>query len=102
MFINFSKVAAMLSIMAKLKFIFRLKCVKTWEFQNSLRKKVEGNDNSAIKEHLLFCNHSSGFEDVSILTINNNDLKVFFSYLHGEFLINRDNLLFNKNKQILL
>ena len=88
----------MLSIMAKLKFILRL----TWEFQNSLRKKNKGNDNSVIKEHLLFCNHSSGFEDASILTINNNDLKVIFKLPLWSLLINRDHPLLNKNKQILL
>ena len=38
-------------------------------------KKVKGDDNSAIKEHHLFCNHSSDFEDFSILTTNNNDFK---------------------------
>ena len=35
----------------------------------------DGND-SAIKEHLLFCNHKPDFEDSLILTTNNNDFKV--------------------------
>ena len=38
-------------------------------------KKVKGDDNSAIKEHLLFCNHSSDVENFSILTTNSNDFK---------------------------
>ena len=38
-------------------------------------KRVKGDNNSAIKEH-LFCNHSSGFDDFSILASNNNDFKV--------------------------
>ena len=29
-------------------------------------KRVEGDDESAIKENLLFCNHSPNFEDLSI------------------------------------
>ena len=39
-------------------------------------KRVKGENNSAVKEHHLFCNHSSGFDDFSILASNNNDLKV--------------------------
>ena len=60
------------------------------------RKTVKGDDNSAIKEHLLFCNHSPNFEDFSILTTNNIDFKV---NLMESLLINRDQLPFNKNKQ---
>ena len=37
-------------------------------------KTVKGD--SAIKEHLLFCNHAPDFEDLSILTTNNNDSKL--------------------------
>ena len=40
------------------------------------RKRVKGDDDSAIKEHLLFCNHTPDFEDFSILATNNNDFKV--------------------------
>ena len=39
-------------------------------------KIVKGDDCSAIKEHLLFCNHTPDFEDLSILAVNNNDFKV--------------------------
>ena len=39
-------------------------------------KRVKGDDDSAIKEHLLFCNHTPEFEDFSILASNNNDFKV--------------------------
>ena len=42
-------------------------------------KRVKGDDDSAIKEHLLFCNHKPDFED----------------------LINRDHPPLNKNKQSL-
>ena len=37
---------------------------------------MKNDDDSAIKEHLLFCNYTSDFEDFSILATNNNDIKV--------------------------
>ena len=52
-----------------------------------IRKSVKGNDDLTIKEHLLFCNHSPYFEDLSILTTNNNDSEVT---LMESLLINRD------------
>ena len=61
-------------------------------------KRVKGNDDSTIKEHLLFCSHSSDFEDSSILTTNNNDLKVT---LMESLLTDRDHPTLNKNKQSL-
>ena len=30
-------------------------------------KRVKGNDDSAIKEHLLFCNHTPDFEDFVVV-----------------------------------
>ena len=39
-------------------------------------KRVKGDDDSAIKEHLLSCNHTPEFEDFSILASNNSDFKV--------------------------
>ena len=61
-------------------------------------KRVKGDDDSAIKEHLLFCNHKPDFEDFSILATNNNDFKVT---LMESLLINRDHPSLNKNKQSL-
>ena len=61
-------------------------------------KRVKGDDDSAIKEHLLFCNHTPEFEDFSILASNNNDFKVT---LMESLLINRDHPPLNKNKQSL-
>ena len=61
-------------------------------------KRVKGDDDSAIKEHLLFCNHTPDFEDFSILASNNNDFKVT---LMESLLINRDHPPLNKNKQSL-
>ena len=39
-------------------------------------KRVNGDDDSSIKEHLLLCNHTPDFEDFSILAASNNDFKV--------------------------
>ena len=61
-------------------------------------KKVKGDHDSVIKEHLLFCNHALDFEDFSILTTNNNNFKVT---LMESLLINGDHPPLNKNKQSL-
>ena len=61
-------------------------------------KRVKGDDDSTIEEHLLFCNHTLEFEDFSILAGNNNDLRVM---LMESLLINRDHPLLHKNKQSL-
>ena len=61
-------------------------------------KRVKGNNDSAMKEHHLFCNHSSGFDDFSILASNNNDFKV--TSMESP-LINRDDPPLNKNRHSL-
>ena len=61
-------------------------------------KRVKGDDDSAMKEHLLFCNRNSDFEDFLIYAINNDDFKVT---LMESLLINRDDPPLNKNKQYL-
>ena len=61
-------------------------------------KRVKGDNDSAIKEHLLLCNHLPDFEYFSKLTINNNDFKVT---LVESLLINRDHPPLNKNKESL-
>ena len=64
--------------------------VRMWEhlgISAPFGKRVKGDDDSAIKEHLLFCNHAPDFEDFSILATNNNDFKVT---LMESLLINRD------------
>ena len=53
-------------------------------------KEVKSDNDSAIKEHHLFCNHSSGFDDFSKLPSNNNEFKVT---LMESLLINRTTLL---------
>ena len=61
-------------------------------------KRVKGDDDSTIKEHHLFCNLTTDFEDFSILATNNNDFKVA---LMESLLINRDHPPLNKKKQSL-
>ena len=61
-------------------------------------KRVTGDDDSAIEEHLLFCNRTPDFEDFSILATNNNDFKVT---LMESLLTKRDHPPLNKNKQSL-
>ena len=61
-------------------------------------KRVKVDDDSAIKEHLLFCNHTPDFEDFSILAANKSDFKVT---LMESLLTNRDQPPLNKNKQSL-
>ena len=93
-FTNFSVVAAMLPIMAKLK----VRVSEHLGISELTGKKVKGCDDFAIKELLLFSNHAPGFEDFSILATNNNEFKVV---LMESLLINRDLPLLNKNKQSL-
>ena len=61
-------------------------------------KRVKGGNDSAIKEH-LFCNHSSGFEDFSIMASNNNDFNVTLMEI---LLINKDYPPLNKKRHLLL
>ena len=58
------------------------------------RKRVNGDNDSAIKEYHLFYNHSPGFDNFSILASNNNDFKVT---LMERLLINRNDHALNKD-----
>ena len=62
-------------------------------------KRVKGDSDSVIKEHHLFRNYSSSFDDFSKLASNNNDFKVT---LMESLLINRDLPPFNRNRHLLL
>ena len=61
-------------------------------------KRVKGGNNSVVKEHHLFGNHSSGFDGFSILASNNNGFKVT---LMESLLIKRDHPPLNKNRHSL-
>ena len=61
-------------------------------------KRVKGDNDSAIKQRLLFCNHAPDFEDFSILATYGNYFNVT---LMESLLINRDHPPLNKNKQSL-
>ena len=88
----------MLPIMAKLSTILKSECVNTLEFLLLLEREWIMDNDSAIKEHHLFCNYSSGFDDFSILASNNNDFKVT---LMESLLINRDHPPLSKNRHSL-
>ena len=62
-------------------------------------KRVKGDNGSSIKEHHLFCDHSSGFDDFPKLANNDNDFKVT---LMESILINTDHRCLNKNRHSLL
>ena len=80
----------------KTKCHFKVRMCERFGISAHTGKRVKGDDDSAIKEHLLFWNHTPDFEDFSILTTNNNDFKVT---LMESLLINRDQPPLNKNKQ---
>ena len=80
----------------KTKYHFKVKMREHLGISALTVKRVKGDDDSAIKEHLLFCNHTPDFEDFSILATNNNDFKVM---LMESLLINRDHSPLNENKQ---
>ena len=77
---------------------FEVRMCEDLRFSAPTGKRVEGDDDSAIKEHLLFCNYAPDFEDFSILATNNNDFNIT---LKESLLINRDHPPLNKNKQSL-
>ena len=82
----------------KTKRHFKVRICKHLEISALTGKRVKGDDDFAIKEQLLFCNHTPDFEDFSILATNNNNFKVT---LNDILLINRYHSLLNKNKQSL-
>ena len=84
--------------MAKLSPNFKIRMCEYLGVSALTGKRVKGDNDSAVKEHNLFCNHSSGFDNFSILASNNNDFKVT---LMESLLINRDHPLLNKNKHSL-
>ena len=62
------------------------------------RKRIKDDNDPDAKEHLLFCNHSSDFENFPIFTTNNNEFEVT---LMESLLIKRDHPPLNKNKKSL-
>ena len=82
----------------KTKHHFKVRMCENLRISALTGKGVKGDDDSAIKEHLPFCNHTPDFEDFSILGTNNNDFKVM---LMESLLTYRDHPNLNKNKQSL-
>ena len=65
-----------------------------FEISTLNRKRVKRDDDSAIKEHILFYSHSIYFEHFFILTTNSNDFKAILEGL----LISSNHSLLKKNK----
>ena len=82
----------------KTKRHFKVRMCEHLEISALTGKRVKGDGDCTINEHLLFCSHTPNLEDFSILATNNNDFKVT---LIGSLLINRDHPPLNKNKQSL-
>ena len=61
-------------------------------------KNIKWNNDSAIQEHHLYYNHSSGFDNFSILASNNNDFKVT---LMVRLLVKIDHSSLNQNRHSL-
>ena len=87
----------MLPNIAKLNAIFKVRMCEHLGVFALTGKRVKGDNDFVIKEHHLFCNHSSGSDDFSILA-RNNDFKVT---LMASLLINRDHPPLNKNRHFL-
>ena len=74
----------------KTKPILRSKCLNTSEMYEQ--------HEFVIRDHLLFCYHSSDFDNISILASSNNDFKVTFIETP---LNSKEHLPFGKGKQTL-
>ena len=61
-------------------------------------KRVKGDDDSAIKKLILFCDDAPDFEDFLILATNNSNFRVT---LMESLLISKGHPSLNKNKQSL-
>ena len=94
LFIDLSAVVTMLPI----KRHFKVRMCEHLGVSAHIGKRVKRDNDSAIKDHHLFCNHSSGFNNFSILARNNHNFKVT---LMESLLINRDHSSLNKNRHLL-
>ena len=91
-------VRAMPPITAKLTCYFNFRKCEHLEISTIIAKIVTGNEDSAFKRYLLFCNHLPNFDRFSILATNNNDFKIT---LIKSLLFSRDDFPLCKNKQSL-
>ena len=85
--------------MGKTKRQFKVRIFEHLPVSALTGKRVNRDNDSAIKEHHLFCNHSSALDDFFILASNYNDFEV--NYWMESCLINRDHLPLNKNRHSL-
>ena len=94
LFINLTAMVTML-FFGKTKGVFKVRMCEYLVVSTLTGKRIERDNDSAIKEHHLLCCHLSTFEDFSILVGNNNYFKM------ESHLIIRDYHLLNRNKQSL-
>ena len=85
-------------IMAKTKHHFKVRMFEHLGVPDLTRKRVKGDNDSAMKEHHLFCNYLSSFDDFSIVASHNNNFKVT---IMESVLINRDHPPLNENRYSL-
>ena len=86
------------SYYGKTKRHFKVRMCKHLGVSALTGKRVKGDNHSAKKEHPLYFNHSSGFDDFSTLASNNCDFEVTWM---KSLLINRDHPPLNKNRHSL-
>ena len=96
-FRNFSVVAAMLPVTAKLNVILRSEWWNTWELRHSLEKELKVMTIAPLK-NILYSAITRLILNFSFLTTNNKNFKVT---LMESLLINRDHTPLNDNKQFL-
>ena len=60
---------------SKIKHHLKVRMCEHLGISRFTRKRVKRNDDSAIKEHLLFSNYTPDFEDLSIPATNNKGFK---------------------------
>ena len=61
-------------------------------------KKSKARKTTAVKDHMLFCNHIVSFDDFKILTSSNSE---FHFKIKESLLISRDNPELNRNEKFL-
>ena len=99
MFITYKFCGCSATIMAKLSAILKPECDKTLRVSALAEKTVKGYKDSTIKEPHLFCNHSSGFDDFSILAFNNYDfeIKTSIRYLWNFLMTEKHMFIYEKH-----
>ena len=99
LFIKLSAVAANCTYYCKTKPNPKVRIFEHWGIAELTGKSNKSDDDSSIKKHLLFWDHSPDYDGFFILATNNNVIRIT---LMESLLINRDHPVLNKNKQSLI